>query len=368
MTPTTEFRILHISDLHFGAHNVQLESTLKSSVEQLRPHLIIATGDLADRPSKKRLLEAKATLARLEAVCVASASKRSPRLIVTPGNHDKMFLGNLMVLRNPFGTVFKGAATNFYYPEDRIWVYAMDSARPRIFGANGFVPDQEIAAFAVEHKRLQSDHPGVFPEHVFKIIALHHHPLPVNESSNKADLQRWLTLMNAGALLGAALTHEVDLILHGHEHIDAQSTFRSSFGGKRDVHVVSVGATLRSGEANYMNLVRIGPDREVHVDSYKTATTVFPENPTRHPIRTLREARDRKFDAEAASRGYNYREIASITILNADGDCRRIIECDGLSIQKPEQARPHLSRIQLCCQTCGSLRIPTRHLSWTWGT
>jgi UDP-2,3-diacylglucosamine pyrophosphatase LpxH len=351
MTPENEFRILHVSDLHFGAHNAELQHTLKSSVEPLKPHLIIVTGDLADQPTTQNLNNAKELLTDLEGACCSCSSRNAPKVIVTPGNHDKMFMGNLMVLRNPFGKVFEGTTTNFYYPEEGIWVYAMDSARPGIFGANGFVPTKSLADFAIEYQRLASNYPNRFPNHVFKIIALHHHPLPVNESTRGAELQRWLTLMNAGALLGTALNHGVDLILHGHEHVNARSTFRSSFGDKSEVHVVSVGATLKSGPMNFMNLVRIGPDREVQVDTYSTATTVFLQNPTIHPIRSLREARDRGFEATVQDRGYYFGEITSTTILNVDGDCRRIIECDNLSIQKPAVAESYLSTIHLAATT-----------------
>ena len=356
MTSENEFRILHISDLHFGAHNAELRTTLRSSVEPLKPHLIIVTGDLADQPTAKNLNQAKALLTELQETCCSCASDDAPKVIVTPGNHDKMFLGNFMVLSNTFGKVFKEPATSFYYRDEGIWVYAMDSARARIFGANGFVPDKSLAEFAVAYRELEKKHPDRFPNHVFKIIALHHHPLPVNESSRGADLQRWLTLMNAGALLGAALNHGVDLILHGHEHIDARSAFRSSFGDEREVHVISAGATLKSGPMNFMNLVRIGRDREVQVDTYSTKTTQFPKKPVVHLIRSSEEARDRAFDATVLDRGYYFGEIASTTILNGDGDSRRIIECDSLTIQTPDVAESHLSTVHLSATT-GSIDL-----------
>src|SRR5216684_2586454 len=103
MIPENEFRILHISDLHFGAHNAGLRLTLKSSVEPLKPHLIIVTGDLADQPITKNLNTAKELLTELGGACCSCSSNDAPKVIVTAGNHDKMFLGNLMVLRNPFG-------------------------------------------------------------------------------------------------------------------------------------------------------------------------------------------------------------------------------------------------------------------------
>lgn len=350
-TARAEFRILHISDLHIGNHNAALAESLTARVERLKPHVILATGDLADSPNKKHLLEAKRLLDSLASVCVDCASAGAPRLIVLPGNHDKMFLGNVMVLRNTFKKVFGETATSFYYPEDRVWIYALDSARAGIFGANGFVPEMALSALEVEYLRLQKDNPERFTERVFKIVALHHHPLPVNDSNRQAELQRWLTLMNAGALLGAALTHEFDLILHGHEHIDARSTFRSSFGGKRDVHVVSVGATLKNGGANYMNLVRIGPEHQVEIETFQTAGAAFDKEPVNRSIRSVREARDLAFETESKERGYYYREVASTTILSADGDCRRIVECDGLDISKPDTAQPHISKLRLAATT-----------------
>jgi predicted phosphodiesterase len=357
----TEFRILHISDLHFGNHNEPLAGILGSRVAELKPHVIVATGDIADSPNVKRLREAKTLLQTLENNCVACASPDAPKLIVVPGNHDKMFLGNVMVLRNPFRKVFGDPPRSAFYPEERIWIYAMDSARARIFGANGFVPDMELKAFLEQYADLKSNYSKIFPDLVFKIIALHHHPLPVNEASRHSELQRWLTLMNAGALLGTALTYEVDLILHGHEHVDARSVFSSSLGGpNRELHVISVGASLREGDANYMNLVVLGPERQVEVQVHKTVGIV-PKPVERHIIRSLNAARDKMFDKEVKDRGYHYREVVSTTILNGDGDCRRIVECEGLDIRNPIHAKPYLAKLELPATT-GDIDLDALHL------
>src|SRR3954465_4628655 len=127
--------ILHLSDLHFGAHNQSLVQGLKDAVSDIRPNLILATGDLADSPKESYLLKAKAFLDDLSQSCAQPEAPGLPNVIVTPGNHDKMILGNVMVVRNRYRTIFKERC-HAYYPKSRVWVYAMDSARGAGFGAN----------------------------------------------------------------------------------------------------------------------------------------------------------------------------------------------------------------------------------------
>ncbi|MGZ4440375.1 MAG: metallophosphoesterase family protein, partial [Gaiellaceae bacterium] len=71
-------RILHVSDLHFGARDDPvLERALGSLVERVAPELVIASGDLTHRGRRDQHQRAAAVLRRFELPGVA-----------VPGNHD----------------------------------------------------------------------------------------------------------------------------------------------------------------------------------------------------------------------------------------------------------------------------------------
>jgi 3',5'-cyclic AMP phosphodiesterase CpdA len=70
-------RIVHLSDLHFGAIDDRILAPLSDAVRDARPDLVVVSGDLTQRARRREFEAAAAFLATLP----------SPRLVV-PGNHD----------------------------------------------------------------------------------------------------------------------------------------------------------------------------------------------------------------------------------------------------------------------------------------
>ena len=61
-------RLLHVSDLHVGAHeDLEVAAALARFVEQAEPQLVIASGDLSHRGRRSQLEEAAAFLRVLSA-------------------------------------------------------------------------------------------------------------------------------------------------------------------------------------------------------------------------------------------------------------------------------------------------------------
>ncbi|MBI1787484.1 MAG: metallophosphoesterase [Acidobacteria bacterium] len=58
-------RILHISDLHFGAHSAAIADDLVSQVRKHNPDVVLATGDLADNPRRGHFSAARDFLDKL---------------------------------------------------------------------------------------------------------------------------------------------------------------------------------------------------------------------------------------------------------------------------------------------------------------
>src|SRR5260370_12519528 len=70
-------KLVHLSDIHFGAVDRAILLPLIDAVRRLQPHLVVVSGDLTQRAKPSEFAEAVASLEQLP----------QPQLVV-PGNHD----------------------------------------------------------------------------------------------------------------------------------------------------------------------------------------------------------------------------------------------------------------------------------------
>jgi 3',5'-cyclic AMP phosphodiesterase CpdA len=73
-------RLVHLSDLHFGAHDETLVEAVEQSVDALKPDLVIISGDFTQRARTEQFREAGAFLERLR--------DAGHEVLGVPGNHD----------------------------------------------------------------------------------------------------------------------------------------------------------------------------------------------------------------------------------------------------------------------------------------
>jgi 3',5'-cyclic AMP phosphodiesterase CpdA len=339
-------RIVHISDLHFGDHNLNLRKDLRRRLQTLKPDLILATGDLADSPTAPLFKEAGEFLRDLASLCQEPPAHdpNRPRLIVIPGNHDILaggwtpgWVGKLLGSVDFYHSFADGIAQYYFRPEN-VWVFGFDSAEEGKY-AGGSVRDRDIDLFHEICEQLRAEE--TFAS-AFKIAVVHHHPLPVNW--DKDWRQRWLTMVNAGSFLGAVLHRGIDLVLHGHEHLQAHARLRSTLGGDNsgEMVVFSLGATLRNvtnPNRNWFSLLTIGNEGDVDIQSFGSqGQFAFADTPVRYVVRSAEAAKQSKFERWKSTIGFRYPHLASITLLNSDGDARRIVECE-LEILNSQTAR-----------------------------
>jgi len=157
-------RVAHISDLHFGADG-QDETWLaltKHLREEIRPDLILVTGDIVDTPKNHLYAEAKKSLDQL---CQSIQGKSQPvKYYVCPGNHDRfpkgtrwsflptnrfkkaafdfdfIFQGRIPSLTEP-ANIALGPANNRW----TIRVLGLDSSRSADFAARGYISLEEMS-------------------------------------------------------------------------------------------------------------------------------------------------------------------------------------------------------------------------------
>lgn len=73
-------RIVHLSDLHFGAHDDRLVEAVCGQIDALKPDLVVISGDFTQRARTEQFRQACEFLDRLR--------ERGHEVIGVPGNHD----------------------------------------------------------------------------------------------------------------------------------------------------------------------------------------------------------------------------------------------------------------------------------------
>ena len=191
-------RLVHLSDLHFGAHDVELVAAVETSVNQLKPDLVVVSGDFTQRARTEQFEEACQFLERLR--------DSGHEVLGVPGNHDvplydvlRRFLSPLTRYRRyideslcPF-VEFPGVA-----------VLGINTARSLTF-KDGRISEEQVEFIRETFSRTD-------PEATRVLVT--HHPLfavPVGEEVERAVGRQELAL-------DAVEDAGVDLLLAGHAH------------------------------------------------------------------------------------------------------------------------------------------------------
>ncbi len=73
-------RLIHLSDLHFGAHDPRLVEAVEQRIHEEKPDLVVISGDLTQRAKTEQFKEACSFLDRLRYA--------GHEVLAVPGNHD----------------------------------------------------------------------------------------------------------------------------------------------------------------------------------------------------------------------------------------------------------------------------------------
>jgi 3',5'-cyclic AMP phosphodiesterase CpdA len=230
--------IAHISDLHFGRHDLDMMEHLLASMEKSRSDLVVISGDFTQRARHVEFAEARRFLDRIAA----------PKL-VTPGNHDVPLYNLFSRTLRPFRKYDRYIAPLDqplgFFQDEELAVLALNTAR-RFTRKNGRLAQAQIAGI----QRVFAAVPG----EITKVIVTHH-PLAVPGSEDSLELAgRAFTALTAIAGAG------VHLLLSGHHHraLSGPVTEVSGAGSILIVHAGTAISTRTRGTAgNSYNLIRI---------------------------------------------------------------------------------------------------------------
>jgi 3',5'-cyclic-AMP phosphodiesterase len=179
--------IAHISDLHCG--ETYFESNLLdraiSEVNDLRPDIVICSGDLTTFGFRHEYQRAREYLDRIE--CES--------LVVVPGNHDSRNVGYVH-----FEELF--GERNSVLRKGDVTVVAVDSTEPDL-------DHGQIGRGRYRWIEEQFD-----DDSRFRVFVLHHHLLPVPGTGRERNV-----VYDAGDAIETLQRAGVHLVLSGHKHV-----------------------------------------------------------------------------------------------------------------------------------------------------
>ncbi len=248
-------RILHLSDVHFGAVDARLEGPFLDLAHGLKPDLCVLSGDLTQRARADQFQAARDFVARLP----------GPVLVV-PGNHD-MPLYNLPVrLFAPWARYRRAFGT-----ENQPQAHLSDAVVQGVNTANPFAwKSGRLRPASVSHltKVFAAAPPGLW-----RVVVMHHAPVPAADGT-PADIADPAETLAALARAGA------DVVLSGHTHMP-HAGFAETAAGVLFLQVgTAISTRLKTG-TNDVALVTLGPG-QITVESWLSpaGATKFAPGPT----------------------------------------------------------------------------------------
>lgn len=226
--------IAHLSDLHCGSQYFvpNLLDRALVEVNELRPDIVILTGDLTAMGYRQEFREARGYVDRI--LC--------PNILIVPGNHDSRNVGYAH-----FDRLFAGRDP--IVREKGVTVVGVDSTEPDL--DNGRIGRHRYPTIKQAFLERPTD---------FKIFALHHHLLPIPGTGRERNV-----VNDAGDVLEVLIECGVNLVLSGHKHVPYAWRLENMF-------VVNTGTVatlrLRGDTKPCYNVIRIEGERVLVTRQY----------------------------------------------------------------------------------------------------
>jgi 3',5'-cyclic AMP phosphodiesterase CpdA len=191
-------RIIHLSDLHFGAHDEELVDAVAVQVDQLKPDLVVISGDFTQRARTEQFKQACAFLEGLR--------ERGHEVLGVPGNHDVPLYDVLRRFLSPLARYRRYIDESLcpFIELPGVAVLGINTARSLTFKEGRINRDQ------VEFIRETFAHT---PSEAMRILVTHHplFALRVGEQVDRAIGRQELAL-------DVVEESGVDMLLAGHNH------------------------------------------------------------------------------------------------------------------------------------------------------
>lgn len=191
-------RFVHLSDLHFGAHDELLVAAVEHSIAELKPDLVVISGDFTQRARTEQFEEACEFLDRIRETGV--------EVLGVPGNHDVPLYDVLRRFLSPL-TRYRRYIDDTLCPFHElpgVAVLGLNTARSLTF-KDGRISEEQVDFIRESFARVAQES--------FRVLVTHHplFALKVGDELTPAIGRQELAL---------DAVHEagVDMLLAGHNH------------------------------------------------------------------------------------------------------------------------------------------------------
>lgn len=247
--------VLQVSDPHFGTERPMALAALERFCTELRPDLLLITGDITQRARPAEFSRAKAFVDRLAV----------PARLVIPGNHDIPLYAVASRLLQPYRRYERafGVAQDGEFETDDLLVISLNTTR-RYRHKHGEVSDAQIERTAQRLSRATSAQ--------LRLVAVHQ-PVAVTKEADLVNLlrghakavRRW-SEAGADAVVGGHIHLPYVLPLHERRHDLPRPIWAVQAG-------TALSTRVRGGIPNSVNVIRTGPAREGVVERWDVDET-----------------------------------------------------------------------------------------------
>jgi len=191
-------RLLHLSDLHFGAHDDDLVEAVERRANELKPDLIVISGDFTQRARTEQFREACLFLEHLR--------DRGHEVLGVPGNHDVPLYDVLRRFLSPMARYrrFIDQSLCPFVELPGVAVLGINTARSLTF-KDGRINKDQVQFIRETFSRT--------PKDTVRVLVTHH-PLLALEVGG--ELERGIGRQEMA--LDAVEESGVDMLLAGHNH------------------------------------------------------------------------------------------------------------------------------------------------------
>jgi 3',5'-cyclic AMP phosphodiesterase CpdA len=229
--------IIHLSDIHFGRVDYQVVNKLIETAHEIKPDVVVVSGDLTQRARSSQFVEARAFLDAL------------PRpQIVVPGNHDIPLYHVFNRFARPLDKFRRFITEDLepFYSDDELAIIGVNTARS-LTTKHGRINERQIIGIKEKLCKL--------PDDVVKIVVTHH-PFDLPAGFEAKDI-----VGRAAMAIKLLSDCGADIFLAGHMHIShiGNTAERYKIAPGLSALVVQAGtatSTRGRGESNSFNIIR----------------------------------------------------------------------------------------------------------------
>jgi 3',5'-cyclic AMP phosphodiesterase CpdA len=234
-------RIVHLSDMHFGAHDERLVEAVQAEVEQLKPDLVVISGDFTQRARTEEFRQACEFLEGLR--------ERGHEVIGVPGNHDVPLYDVLRRFFSPLARYrrFIDETLCPFVELPGVAVLGVNTARSLTF-KDGRINKQQVEFIRETFARTPAD--------AMRVIVTHH---PLFALEVGGEIERAIGRQELA--LDAVEESGVDMVLAGHNHhasSQAASDLVTRAGGVLVVQAGTATSTRVREQEQSFNSIDIG--------------------------------------------------------------------------------------------------------------